>query len=229
MYVLVAQWQFQCCGDTPEVGGQVSYPIHAFPPTPPVGPWVADPPSWVPGHGPRMLWADWHHPEPVPVARGVIAELYERSVMYRREPESTEYKPVPGSERLSPITAARRWPEEDNLPYGRQVAGVVAGIRVESILEPDAAEIAAYRDDVERNRRTLTITGPPEAFGSFVPEVGARLSVDVRDPRLDVVGEVADGPVVAGEAFRSAGRFRMPTMGSRCMPTLDAPCDRERR
>lgn len=53
--------------------------------------------------------------------------------------------------------------------------------------------VTAYRDEVERERRTLMVSGPSDASGSRVPAVGGR---------LDVFGEVAGGPVVSGQALQ---------------------------
>lgn len=208
VYLGISNWEYQCCGRTPEIGQAVDWQICAYPAENgyllasaaavnwdedreivrfPYGCASWDPTYGDPANGLVILWATWHESQSWPRLLGVVEELYDVSATtYRHESGCMNHRPT--SFQYRPVELATRWPDEP--PMGeighRVTAGSVVGLRVSSSVEPADGDIEALRDARDRGRRTLLVSGPPEAFGAVIPTRGDRVSVDLADPRLSV-------------------------------------------
>lgn len=215
--VSFATWEYGCCGGTPEVGGPLSGSLCATEPDPAADERFLGPPvdgwdrarriarfgpmsaRWAADTDPRgrrlALYLTRHDAEPAPEIRGTVVGLYRVSALFRFNGEY--WAPTPGSTEYRRVRELGWSPEEpgslsDPAAEYRRETGVLIGLAVEETDEPTAEVVAEYLAREDRESRTIRLTGPAEVFGETVPSEGARLAVDLADPRLEVSGPGAE-------------------------------------
>ncbi|CAM3531087.1 DUF6578 domain-containing protein [Tsukamurella ocularis] len=163
LYVHISNWEYQCCGEVPRVGGTVRGALTLHPsrrpgyPAPEVLDW--DPDSGLvrvgelyaqlgfsvtdPYRTDLIVSLGWHDAGPAPTVLGTVELLLEETGTYVRErtgeldidPESVEYREV---------REATAWPEDRPEAGGPAAAGVVAGLRLAGMVEPpERAQVRA--------------------------------------------------------------------------------------
>ncbi|WP_139361002.1 DUF6578 domain-containing protein [Mycobacterium sp. D16R24] len=232
VYLGISHWEYQCCGSTPEIGQVVDWHVCAYPAESgyllasaaavnwdedreiirfPYGCASWDPTRGDPANSLVILWATWHESQSWPRLRGVVEELYDVSATRCRDASGCMIH-RPTSFQYRPVELATRWPGEP--PMGeighRVITGSVVGLRVTSSVEPTDGDIEALRDERDRGRRTLLVYGPPEAFGAVLPTRGARVIVDLADPRLSVDDMRSYAGVVTGIAGQVSRTVHSP-------------------
>ncbi|OHU63175.1 DUF6578 domain-containing protein [Mycobacteroides chelonae] len=232
VYLGISNWEYQCCGRTPEIGQSVDWQISAHSAEGgyllasaaavdwdedreivrfPYGCASWDPALGDPANALVILWATWHDSQSWPRLRGVVEELYDVSATTRLN-ESGQVSQEPSSFQYRPTELATRWPDQP--PSGeighRVITGSVVGLRVTSVVEPTGDDIEALRDARDRGRRTLHLFGPPDAFGAVIPSRGDRVTVDLADPRLGVDDTRGYAGVVTGIAGQVSRAVHSP-------------------
>ncbi|SHX71246.1 Uncharacterised protein [Mycobacteroides abscessus subsp. bolletii] len=157
VYLGISQWEYQCCGRTPEIGQSVDWQVQAAPDqygfllaTASAVNWDKDREIIRFPHGcagwdhalgdpsQRLvtLRATWHERRSWPRLAGVVEELYDATAMaFLDEFRCVHYRP--SSFQYRPVELATQWPEEPEWgESGRRVnAGCVVGLRVMSVAE----------------------------------------------------------------------------------------------
>lgn len=132
----------------------------------------------------------WHQDEGAPWISGTIEVLLETSGRYVGTGESRVLGPE--SVLHTPVTSATHQPVGPLGPGGREILGVVVGIRVDKLRLPTPEQVAARIRKEDHNRRTLVLEGPVAAFGSTPIVEGATIRIDLDHAGLTKLGgEVA--------------------------------------
>lgn len=228
VYLGISNWEYQCCGRTPEIGQSVDWQVQAAPErngyllaAASAAVWEEDRAiirfphgcaGWDPQFGDPAqrlvtLWATWHESTSWPRLVGVVEEVYDVSAVTFLD-ESGCVRCRPSSFQYRSVELATRWPEESwcGEPGRRVISGCVVGLRVMSVTEPTDDDVEALRDARDRGRRTLHLFGPPDVFGAVIPSRGDRVTVDLADPRLsvdDARGYTGVAAGIAGQVSRA--------------------------
>ncbi|WP_135237086.1 hypothetical protein [Nocardia sp. CS682] len=228
VYGSVESWEYGCCGEVPAEGGSLRAGVTALPDeaggrflAPPILDWDRDlelvrftnfSARWDPKYGeprglPLRLGVSWHNQgSVVPAIVADIVTVYQESMLYQLS--GPALIPMRGTMEYTRMTAVERFPDtgafEQEQAVGapvRNICGALMGIRLRSCEEPSAEVLTAYRDGLERASRTVDLIGPPTIFGPVVPGRGDRLTVDLSDSRLTLLGKRTElSGVVHGQA-----------------------------
>ncbi|MFD9826543.1 DUF6578 domain-containing protein [Tsukamurella tyrosinosolvens] len=163
LYVHISNWEYQCCGEVPRVGGEVRGSLTLHPsrrpgyPAPEVLDW--DPDSGLvrvgdlyaqlgfsvtdPYRTDLIVSLGWHDDGPAPTVLGTVEVLLEETGTYVRE-RTGELDIDPGTVDYREVREATIWPEDRPEAGGPAAAGVVAGVRLAGIVDAaDRAEVRA--------------------------------------------------------------------------------------
>ncbi|MBS4102613.1 DUF6578 domain-containing protein [Tsukamurella paurometabola] len=163
LYVHISNWEYQCCGAVPRVGGAVRGSLTLHPsrrpgyPAPAVLDW--DPSSGLvrvgdlyaqlgfsvtdPYRTDLIVSLGWHDAGPAPTVLGTVEVLLEETGTYVRE-RTGELDIDPGTVDYREVREATMWPEDRREVGGPAAAGVVAGVRLAGIGDAaDRAEVLA--------------------------------------------------------------------------------------
>ncbi len=228
IYVSVESWEYGCCGEVPAEGGSLRAGVTALPdeaggqfPAPSIRDWAPDlelvrftnfSARWDPRYGdprglPLRLAVSWHNQGSViPAIVADVVTVYQKSVLYQLSARALiplcntmEYTRIAAVERF-PDTSALEGEQTIGAPV-RNVCGALMGVRLRSCEEPSAEAFIEYRDGLERASRTVDLIGPAAMFGPVVPGRGDRLTVDLSDSRLTLLGKRTElSGVVHGQA-----------------------------
>ncbi len=154
VYVHISNWEYQCCGRVPRVGGPVRGSLTLHPsrrpgyPAPEVLDW--DPDSGLvrvgdldaqlgfsvtdPYRTDLIVSLGWHDAGPAPTVSGTVELLLEETGIYVRE-RTGELDIDPASVRYHEVREATLWPEDRLEAGGPAAAGVVAGVRLAGVCE----------------------------------------------------------------------------------------------
>lgn len=167
VYLGISQWEYQCCGRTPEIGQSVDWQVQAAPDQYGFLLAAASAVNWDkdreiirfphgcagwdhalgdPSQRLVTLRATWHESKSWPRLAGVVEELYDVSVVTFLESGCVRWRQ--SSFQYRPVELATRWPKEScGAEPGRRVnAGCVVGLRVMSVAERTDGDIGAYPD-----------------------------------------------------------------------------------
>ncbi|WP_141717691.1 hypothetical protein [Nocardia altamirensis] len=135
-----------------------------------------------------------------------VVTVYQESVLY--QVSGRVWIPMRDTMEYTRMAAVERFPDigalEQEHAVGatvRNICGALLGVRFRSCEEPSAEDLTAYRDGLERASRTVNLIGPAAMFGPVVPGRGDRLTVDLSDSRLTLLGKPTElSGVVHGQA-----------------------------
>lgn len=163
LYVRISNWEYQCCGDVPRVGGAVRGSLTLHPsrrpgyPAPEVLDW--DPATGLvrvgdlyaqlgvsvtdPYRTDLIVSLGWHDAGPAPTMLGTVEVLLEETGTYARV-RSGELEIDPASVDYREVREATVWPEDRPEAGGPAAAGVVAGVRLAGVVRAaDPAQVRA--------------------------------------------------------------------------------------
>ncbi|MGV9825434.1 MULTISPECIES: hypothetical protein [unclassified Gordonia (in: high G+C Gram-positive bacteria)] len=174
---------------------------------------------------PLALGLSWHTDhDRAPAVRGIVEAVWTTSHCVRRV--RGQYVAVPGTETRCQVMRAGddpRWDEsgceasrcdEPSDPHWTRVHGAtVVDLRITGYTPPRSRTprpTESMRRRISLSDEVVDVIGPPVAFGSGVPAVGARVILDLDDERLTVPGIAEprgrlDGTVVDVRAAREIG------------------------
>lgn len=147
---------------------------------------------WDPSYGDPVeqlvgIWLSWHGDGgPGVEVTATIDTLDQISVQSPADPTSGEI--------LVPAERVEKFPEPFLTPEGVfEPGGAVLTLTNLLLIAPTAKQVADFRMQRERARRTVHITAPPILFGLTVPQVGDRITVDLDEPATTI----SNGPAEA--------------------------------
>jgi hypothetical protein len=219
IHVSIASWEYGCCGTVPAEGVALHVALTAYPADPRDSHAASQVLDWDPNmeivrfgacsahwdgqHGdprtqPIRLFASWHEHNPmVPTIDGRIVTVFNETALFRLVNRSWTY--VPGTTTRISTPAVERFPTDEvvraELQEGaivRFTRGAAVELTVENSVEPTTDDLVAHRIRVERESRTVHLTGPASVFGPTVPGRGDQVSVDLSDVRLQKRGKAAE-------------------------------------
>lgn len=164
LHVRVAEWEYGCCGDVPAVGQRVRWDVGAT--------------QAEPGERHAIHDVTW-------IEELALVRFPGGSASRRLRGDDDAYD--------APVSLWAGWHGNgaaDVVVVGmitdveEEADGMVVGLRVDEVVEPTAEQVAEERRRLDRDARTVHLTGPLEAFGRTLPVVATRLTVDLDDPRL---------------------------------------------
>jgi hypothetical protein len=153
---------------------------------------------WRPSDGnpfeqPIGIWLSWHRDgEPGVEVSATIGEL---SQIYLGTPDN----PAVG-ETLVGVERVDKFPEPLFTAAGAfEPGGALITLTDLLLVEPTVEQVADFRVQQKRGRRTVHITARPAFFGPIVPHVGDRITVDLNDPLISVINQSTEtGGLVTG-------------------------------
>ena len=155
---------------------------------------------WDPSYGdpfeqPVGIWLSWHC-DGVPGVQ-VTATVEKLSQVYLGSPDD----PTTG-ETIVPTERVDKFPEPLLTLAGVcEAGGAVVTLADPLLIAPTVGQVADFRMQQVRARRTIHITAPPRRFGLTFPGVGDRITVDLDDPTTTVSnGPSAASGIVTGIA-----------------------------
>ena len=225
--VRVAPFEYGCCRTPPEVGATIAGTLTAHPTSHHQSPvsvtdWdrtrdlvvvhggLA---RWDPSYGdphkqPVGIWLSWHRDGQPGVE--VTATIDKLSQIYLGSPADPT-----AAETLVPAERVDKFPEPLRIPDGVcEPGGAVVTLTDLLLVAPTVEQVAEFRVQQKRARRTIHITAPPIAFGPTIPRVGDRITVDLDDP----TATISNGPpeargVVTGVATQVSQAVRNGGLG----------------
>lgn len=235
--VRVAPFEYGCCRTPPEVGATISGTLVAHPTSDhqtPVrvtgwdrrrdlvvvhgglAPW--DPSYGDPFEQPVGIWLSWHC-DGVPGVH-VTATVDKLSQVYLGSPDD----PTTG-ETIVPTERVDKFPEPLLTLAGVcEAGGAVVTLADPLLIAPTVGQVADFRMQQVRARRTIHITAPPRRFGLTIPGVGDRITVDLDDPTTTVSNRPsAASGIVTGIATQVAKPFPTEGSDSSVSPPISTP------